>query len=163
MQAYNAWKTGKRRKDVLKVFKAIYESSFFGNGDLRCDILREPQYSVLALHYTHDFDPEDFTYLMDHTQEVLLTGGYTNYMSDRKTITLDGGAKQNVERHYLKPAYNNPLTDEGLVDRKYGNVIIEVFYDDEMPQLLKLTCNYYSERTMQKEKGIDKLMEEVLR
>lgn len=159
--AFTQWKNSNRHKEVLSVFKSIYEASFFGEGDLRCDIIRQPQYSMLILHHGDDFEQNDFAYLMDHMQEVLLGNGYSNYMSDKKLITLDGGTKQNVERHYLKPSIYNPPTEAGQVDRKFGNITIEVFLEEGVPQLLKLTCNYYSDRLMQKEKGIDKLMEEV--
>jgi hypothetical protein len=161
VHAYTEWKNSTRKTEVLKNFKAIYESSFFGDGDLRCDIIRDPKYSMLILHYNDDFFEDDFTYLMDHIQEALLNNGYKNYMSDRKKITLDGGAKQNVERHYLKPSIYNPPAENGKINRKFGNVTVEVFFENKQPLLLKLTCNYYSDRLMQKEKGIDKLMEEV--
>lgn len=161
IHAYTEWKNSARKTEVLKVFKAIYEASFFGNGDFRCDIIRDPQYSMLILHYNDDFFEDDFAYLMDHIQEVLLNNGYKNYMSDRKKITLDGGTKQNVERHYLKPSIYNPPAENEQIDRKFGNTMVEVFFENNQAQLLKLTCNYYNDRLMQKEKGIDKLMEEV--
>ncbi len=161
LHAFNEWKNSNRKTQVLETFKLVYEASFFGDGDMRCDIIRQPQYNMLILHYGDDFFESDFAYLMDHIQEVLLKNGYKNYMSDRKKITLDGGSKQNVERHYLKPSIYTPLTKNGQIDRKFGNVTIEVFLEEDKPQLLKLTCNYYSDRLMQKEKGIDKLMEKV--
>jgi hypothetical protein len=161
LDAYNEWKKSQRKTDVLNTFKTIYEASFFGDGDVRCDILRQPQYNMLVLHYGDDFWEDDFTFLMDHIQEVLLTNGYSNYMSDRKKITLDGGTKQDVERHYLKPSIYNPPTDSGQIDRKFGNITIEVFFEETTPQILKLTCNYYSDRLMQKEQGIDRLMEAI--
>lgn len=159
--AFDDWKKSPRKAEVLKTFKSIYEASFFGNGDVRCDIIRQPQYNMLILHFGDDFYDDDFTFLMDHIQEVLLANGYSNYMSDRKKITLDGGTKQDVERHYLKPSIYNPPLENGQLDRKYGNTTIEVFFEDAEPQLLKLTCNYYSDRLMGKEMGIDKLMEKV--
>lgn len=163
LHAYNNWKNSLRSKQFLKIFKEIYEASFFGNGDVRCDILRHQQYSMLVLHYGDDFFEEDFVFLMDHIQEVLIANDYYNYMSDSKLITLDGGTKQTVERHYLKPAFDAPRNESGQFDRKFGNVIVEVFYQAETPHLLKLTCNYYHNPTTLREKGIDKLMEEVLR
>lgn len=163
LQAYTEWKNSLRCKQLLKVFKDIYEASFFGNGDIRCDILRHAQYSMLILHYGDDFFEDDFVYLMDHIQEVLMDNGYYNYMSDSKLITLDGGAKQTVERHYLKPDFDAPRNESGQFDRKFGNVIVEVYYQSDEPHLLKLTCNYYHNPSSQREKGIDKLMEEVLR
>lgn len=159
--AFNEWKNSKRKTDVLQTFKAIYEASFFGDGDIRCDIIRQQQYNMLILHFGDDFFEDDFTFLMDHMQEVLLANGYSNYMSDRKKITLDGGAKQDVERHYLKPSIYNPPNEDGQVDRKFGNVTVEVFFEGNAPEFLKLTCNYYNDRLMQKEKGIDKLMEAI--
>lgn len=159
--AFLEWKKSARKTQVLETFKAIYESSFFGNGDVRCDIIRQAQYNMLVLHYGDDFFDDDFTFLMDHIQEVLLANGYSNYMSDRKKITLDGGTKQDVDRHYLKPSIYNPPTENGQIDRKFGNITIEVFFEETTPQILKLTCNYYNDRLMQKEKGIDKLMEAV--
>jgi hypothetical protein len=162
-KAYTNWKTGENKTGLLKAFKTIYESSFFGQGDTRCDIIRQPQYSMLVLHYTPDFDMDDFAYLMDHMQETLLAKGYFNYMSDQKHITLDGGVRQTIERHYLKPATIFETTDISKLDRLFGNVIIETYYVDNEPQLLKLTCNYYIQRDSIKEKGIDKLMEEVLK
>jgi hypothetical protein len=162
-RAYTNWKTSDNKADLLKAFKTIYESSFFGQGDARCDIIRQPQYSMLVLHYTNDFDFEDFCYLMDHIQETLLATGYFNYMSDLKVVTLDGGVRQTIERHYLKPATIFETTDISKLDRLFGNVIIETYYEDNEPQLLKLTCNYYNQRDSIKEKGIDKLMEEVLK
>ncbi len=163
LQAYTEWKISLRSKQFLKVFKDIYEASFFGQGDARCDILRHPQYSMLILHYGDDFLEDEFVFLMDHIQDVLKLNGYYNYMSDSKLITLDGGAKQTVERHYLKPAFDAPRNESGQFDRKFGNVIVEVYYQTDAPHLLKLTCNYYHNPTTLREKGIDKLMEEVLR
>ena len=162
-EAYTQWKNSPQSKQLLKKVKAIYEASFFGNGDIRCDILRHPAYNLLVLHYTDDFETEDFIYLMDHIQEVLLGNGYFNYMSDKKRIALDGGLKQTVERHYLKPDTIFATGNTERPDRRFGNVIIEVYYNNADPQLLKLTCNYYNERNQQKEKGIDKLMEEILK
>ncbi len=160
--AYTEWKGSTRKTEVLQTFKAIYEASFFGNRiSSQCAIIREPQYSTLLLHYGDDFFENDFTYLMDYIQEVLLNNTYKNYMSDRKKITLDGGTKQNVERHYLKPPIYTPSTKNGQVNRMFGNVTIEVFFENTETKLLKLTCNYYSNRLTQKEKGIDKLMEEI--
>ncbi|MDL5049868.1 hypothetical protein QQ054_28045 [Oscillatoria amoena NRMC-F 0135] len=105
----------------------------------------------------------DFTYLMDLMQETLIAVGYFNYMSDQKQQTLDGGVKQTIDRHYMKPATIFETTDISKLDRLYGNVTIETFYEDNEEQLLKLTCNYYSERLSIKEKGIDKLMEVILK
>lgn len=161
--AYAEWKAGNRRKQLLNVFKEIYESSFFGQGDARCDIIRQPQYSMMVLHYGDDFFDGDFTYLMDLMQETLIGEGYFNYMSDQKQQTLDGGVKQTIDRHYLKPATIFETTDISKLDRLYGNITIETFYEDNEEQLLKLTCNYYSERLSIKEKGIDKLMEVILK
>lgn len=163
LSAFTEWKTSRRRELVLRVFKDIYEASFFGNGDIRCDILRQPQYSMLVLHHSDDFFDDDFSFLMDHIQEVLLGLGYYNYMSDSKVATLDGGLKQRIERHYLKPNFVGYVPDSSQFDRKYGNVMVEVFFETEGPTILKLTCNYYYSPQMQREKGIDKLMEEVLR
>lgn len=161
-EGFAEWKKSSRSSQLLAVFKQIYESSFFGTGDVRCDIIRQPQYNMLVLHYTDDFGNNDFAYLMDHIQERLINEGYYNYMSDRKQETHDGGLRQTVERHYLKPAtiFNNNETERP--DRKFGNVIVEVYYEGEESSYLKITCNYYSERLSIKEKGIDKLMEVIL-
>jgi len=158
--AYNSWKTNGNGASILALLKSFYEATFT-HGDARCDIIRRPEYNMLVLHYTDDFVPDDFTFLMDHVQDVLLANGYYNYMSDLRRQALDGGMKQVTERHYLKP--NIAFGPQASTDRRFGNVIIEVVYEDDAPVYLKLTCNYYSERHLPMAKGIDKLMEEILK
>lgn len=134
-----------------------------GETDWDCDIIQTPTYAMLILHHMDDWDENDYRYLMDYWREQILEEGYIAYMSDSRLEILDGGIRQRIERHYLKPNVFDAIKLGLPIDRKYGNLTLElVFLGDEV-DYLKMTMGFYHERVKRGQMGLERLMQVLLK
>lgn len=159
--AYKDWKSSTDKTSLLRQLRSDFESSFFGYASSEIDLIRTPTYHMLI--YKRNLSLEDAQYLSDYWKECLLQNSYTLYMSDVRSSVQDGGKHENIERHYLKPDIYDALLQGEPVDRKYGNITIELHRSDLSFEHLKLTQAFYHERDTQLPKGLDALMEYLLK
>ncbi|MDX5319721.1 MAG: hypothetical protein LPK45_01535, partial [Bacteroidota bacterium] len=128
-----------------------------------CDIIQTPTYDMFILHEMEEWEENDYRYVMDFWRERILDQGYIAYMSDSRTDVLDGGIRQRIERHYLKPNVFDAIKQGLPVDRKYGNLTLELVFLNNEVDYLKLTMGFYHERNRARAMGLDKLMEVLLK
>ena len=164
-EAYNALYNDWKLKDVSRVLeklKVVYESGFFGSSNPDCEVIRTSSYSSLWLRSVHEFDTLTCRFLMDYLRERILDLGYTSYTSDRRISVSDGGERQVVERHYLKPDIFEAVMDGRQTDRRFGNITLELFLQNDTADYFRLMQTYYHEREGNREKGLDELMQMLL-
>lgn len=162
-QAYNSWKSGKERNHVISRVREFYELSILGEKSLECEVIQTPTYAMFIVHDQEDWDEDTYRFLMDYWREKVLGEGYTAYMSDQRRELLDGGIRLKIERHYLKPDVYEAMMKGLPINRRYGNVTLELVFFGEEVDYLKMTMGFYHERNKHREKGLENLMEVLLK
>lgn len=161
--SYDLWKIGTDRHTAIRRIREMYELSVLGRRSVDCDVIQTPTYAMFIIHALDDWDTDDYRYLMDFWKERILEEGYYNYMSDKRRDILDGGVHEKIERHYMKPDVFEEMRLGLPINRRYGNLTMElVFYEDEV-DFLKITMGFYHERNRARELGLERLMEVLLK
>jgi hypothetical protein len=110
--------------------------------------LDEPHFSITdtgmsagfkILWHSERFDENDMWMLADAFKDRVLELGYSLYMSDERHFARKDYAEV-IQRHYLKPTL---IMQDGKVDQRYGNIIIEYRLIDNAPYDLKFSVQYY--------------------
>ncbi|MBI1221523.1 MAG: hypothetical protein GC180_02875 [Bacteroidetes bacterium] len=161
--AYEEWKLGKGRNSSIRRVREFFDKFMLGESSWDCDIIQTPTYAMLILHHMDDWDEDDYRYLMDFWRERILGEGYIAYMSDSRVEVLDGGIRQRIERHYLKPNVFDAIRLGLPVDRKYGNLTLELVFLGEEVDYMKMTMGFYHERAKRGQMGLERLMEVLLK
>lgn len=160
---YNEWLASSRFNEFVKTINEVFGAAAFNDGHIDCDIFRYPSSVIMVLHQSDNYAEAELSFFMDYLQQQLLGMDYYNYMSDRRAENYDGGMVVETHRHYLKPRIKPGLDKTELIDRKFGNIMIEVSFEEKYPVFFKLTCNYYNERNQKKQLSFDTLMQELLK
>jgi len=161
--AYETWKLGTDRHSALRRVREMYELYMLGRRSADCDVIQTPTYAMFIIHALDDWDTDDYRYLMDFWKERILEEGYYTYMSDKRHDILDGGVHEKIERHYMKPDVFEAMKLGLPIDRRYGNLTMELVFFENEADFLKLTMGFYHERSRGREKGLDRLMEVLLK
>lgn len=161
--SYDLWKLGPDRHSAIRRIREMYELSVLGRHSVECDVIQTPTYAMFIIHAQDDWQTDDYRFLMDFWKERILDEGYYNYMSDKRTDILDGGVREKIERHYLKPDVFDAMKLGLPINRRYGNLTLElVFYEGEV-DYFKITMGFYHERNRARELGLERLMEVLLK
>lgn len=161
--SYDYWKLGTDRQSAIRRIREMYELSVLGGHSLDCDVIQTPTYAMFIIHAFDDWETDDYRFLMDFWKERILEEGYYNYMSDKRSDILDGGVREKIERHYMKPEVSEAMKLGLPINRRYGNLTMElVFFEDEV-DYLKITMGFYHERSRARELGLERLMEVLLK
>lgn len=163
LKNYQEWVDSTRFREFLGTVRDAFGAAAFKDGHEICDVFRYPTSVIMVVHHANDFAEAELSFFMDYLQQQVLTMDYYNYMSDRRGETMDGGIVVETHRHYLKPRIKPGVAKTELIDRKFGNIILETTFEEQYPVFFKLTCNYYNERNQKKELSFDTLMQELLR
>jgi len=160
---YQDWKNGMGKHVALRKVRELYESAMLGYPTRDCDIIQSPTYAMFILHVQDDWSPDFHRFLMDYWRERILQNGYYAYMSDLRSELLDGGLRKTIERHYLKPDVFEAMRNGDPVDRRFGNLTLELTFQGNDVDYFKLTMGFYHERSKKRELGLEKLMEILLK
>ncbi len=163
LEEYTLWKNGYGKQKVLRRLREIYELAILGRNDGSCDIIHTPTYSMFVLHRQDIWTADEHRFLLDWWRERMLGNGYVAYMSDLRGEVMDGGNRKFTERHYLKPDIFEAMKNGEPVDRRFGNLTLELILNRKEVNHLKLTQAFYHERGREPEPGMERLMEVLLK
>ncbi len=156
-EKYKEWKEKRRvnrRLDALKI--AMDELNNHAGSHPYLVRYKSPEANGFALYAGFGFRDEEYSFLLDHFGEIILTLGYRIYTSDRRHSDK-GEYVERIDRHYIKPApssiANAPL------NQLYGNILIELILRNDKPFLLKLIASVYAGRQYSEPLTFDALVE----
>lgn len=161
VKQFEIWQGSADLTAKLRAIRSAYEACFFGYDQKEVQLIKSPTYHMLIIQTPGSL--LEMQFLLDHWKELILQAGYVLYMSDSKAEKMDGGRAEITERHYLKPDIYDAMLKGETVDRKYGNITLELSHDESNFNFLKLTQAFYHERSKQLPMGLDKLMEYLLK
>ncbi len=152
-EAYAKWMDSPELNHDMTVLQNAFENA--DNQTLGFNIYRSAQSNGFYFNRNLAIDLIYFPFLFDYFSERVLALGYTIYTSDFKIEEKPAGM-QKLEKHYLKPPVD--LSDLPI-DQAYGNILIELYYLDDVPLYLKLMANVYSDRNYREPKKFLQLMD----
>ena len=142
LQSYNSWE---KSDSILNILREISRSWHFKKNHIKSVIEIELYVSPYSNGFTifSDFDPEKIplAFLMEYVKEKLLANKYRQVHNDRKIEETENFVLM-LERYYLKPN----LVEGTQIDQLFGNVLIELKYQDHEAVWLKIMANVYSGR-----------------
>jgi hypothetical protein len=158
IQAFEDWKLSEK-KTALRQLKELYISGFYGNSNHPdFEVERTKTYSVVLFRPYKYFNETICKFLLDDFKERIVKLGYLLYMSDHKEKVLSEYNTQFIERHYLKPDTIEDARNGVPMNRRFGNITLELFLINQHPDTFKLLLTHYIERESVKEKSIDELL-----
>ncbi len=110
-------------------------------------LLNTPQ-SVGVLWYAQNrFSSVEYEFLFDYLalQFKTVCPEYVLQNSDRK-VFVDAQKTEETFRYYFKPRLRNNISEAGIVNQWYGNVILELKKVNQSVVCIKIQCNVYSDR-----------------
>lgn len=111
------------------------------------NVFSSPQANGFYFNRHTAFEFDLYPYILDSFKDRVLDFGYFLYTSDIRYNEVSAGVQQ-IDRHYLKP--KNTFTSGEVIDQKFGNILIELYYLDEVPQYLKVLATVYSGKSYSK-------------
>jgi len=158
-ERYNRWLIEKSPETLLALEKA-YQEKYLGkeNEDINAHLLTSKYANGLAFSFNDKFfTKEQFAFLFDWLSKKTSDLPYKLVNSDR-LISVKNGVVETKEKHYLKPIISK---NEGLVNQRFGNILIEHILVEEVPSYIKITANIYSDSKYQVPQKFEKYLESI--
>jgi len=161
IDAYDAWKNTADFEGLISDVERGYYLKKQGILSTMEVHLLESQYSNgFAITFNEEFTPENFQFTFDYLKERGLAQGYKLAQADRRILDKDT-YEETIEKWYLKP--NGEDDGTGIVNQKYGNILIEKVAIDRKPNYLKLMANIYQDRQYTKAQPFSELVELIFK
>ena len=160
---YEKWKNSYIKKQILKWIGSQY-GLFLTEGiasDKNIIFLENVSVKGFAIYFSNlGYNVLEINYLFDYLKEKILGLNYKSSVSDIRTYTK-GMVVESTAKYYLKPSLKNMLGNPPF-NQEFGNISIELIYQDEIPKTLKFSATNYNDRSYQKAKPFGQLMEHLL-
>ncbi len=109
-----------------------------------------------AISFNQEFSEDSFKFTFDLLKEKGLKLGYKLASADRRILDKETYV-ETIEKWYLKP--NGEDLGMGIVDQRFGNILIEKTEIDRKPAYVKLMANIYQGRQYSEAKPFSELAE----
>lgn len=130
--------------------------------DEALDFLDTPSSKGFVIHFHKTrYNRRDVTHLFDYFKNKVLHLDYRPQISDRRSYQK-GQAVEVVERHYLKPRTGTWDQENPKFRQRYGNVMLELTFRNDLPWNLKFRATTYKDRQFHEAKAFSELMQAVL-
>lgn len=159
---YEFWKNTlvcRRLNDWLSNQYAMYQA-LPNDTDEAIDFLDTPSSKGFVIHfYKTQYSIRDVTHLLDYYKEQVLKLDYRTQISDRREFIRNNRAEK-IERHYLKPKPEFLRSEK--FNQRFGNVMIELSFRDDMPYRLKFSATIYKDALFKDAEDFRDLMQMIL-
>lgn len=141
-RAYDQWKSSAGSKDDLEAVASSYRHKLSSQSSLLdIEVFHSPYANGIVIYPSNGEYRLSIAFLMEHIREKLELSDYRLVHADRK-MTERGRVVTAIEKYYLKP----PLSAEIPIEQKFGNVILELNYENDRPVKFRMMANIYSDR-----------------
>lgn len=157
---YDLWDKSDEMEELLDdVVRAYFLKKQGILSQAEVHLLNSEYSNGFAVRYLEEYGERNFRHFFDFLKEQVLRMEYKLEQNDRRIIDR-GDYELIIEKWYLKSArYQN---EEGLIDQKYGNVLIEHHTVDRHPSFIKLQANIYQDRLYTKPLAFDEFINKLL-
>lgn len=125
-------------------------------------VVLDAEHAAGFMWYVEAGVPEQhYDFLQDRLAELVLAQGYVEQQNEHKIWPV-GETWHELHRRYLKPRLGSAATEQGLVDQRFGNVLLEVLRKDGRLHHLKMQCNVYRDQNYSPAQSFEALMALVL-
>lgn len=159
LASYNAWLVTETKMDVVKDIERGYYLKKQGVvSQIDVHLLDSKYSNGFAVSYNEVIDKEDFRNIFDFLKERVLENGYKIAQADRRILDKDTH-EETIEKWYLKPISSELET--GIVNQRFGNVLIEKIDVDRKPSYIKFMANVYQDRQYTEAEPFQDLLDKV--
>jgi hypothetical protein len=153
-RSYDQWKSSEIAEDELQTIKNSYYDKVLNKASaIDLEVYHSPYANGMIIYPREGRKTISLSYTMEYIREKLELDDYRLVHADRK-IKEKGKLVTALEKYYLKP----PLSAEIPIDQKFGNVILELSYENNSPSKFKLMANIYSDRLYNSPKSFEDLI-----
>jgi len=104
-------------------------------------------------------DLEEARYLLEFFRDKILSIGYRMPLADVQ-VFANSGAEEQVERYYLKPAFQ--LLEGDKRSQAFGNITLSVTMLGKGPASFRCLCHYYQDSQYAQVQPFSRLIELIL-
>jgi len=152
--SYDLWKSTQEAGDELRKVKDSYHDKILNKATaIDLEVYHSPYANGIIIYPRRDQKLISLAFLMEFIREKLELDDYRLVHADRR-IKERGKMVMAVEKYYLKP----PLSAEIPIDQKFGNVILELSYENNTTSKFKMMANVYSDRLYHSPKTFEDLI-----
>ncbi|NNC95891.1 MAG: hypothetical protein HKN92_10040 [Chitinophagales bacterium] len=156
MDCYHDWEKDKKYIPWLDFMTKVMDerdSNFV-------DILQTETSNGL-LFYINDFvlNKKDAHYIFDLLRDRVKQEGYVCHLSDTRIYNRSEFVEEK-NRYFLKPRFEYCVESLQFIQR-YGNIIIELIYENNLPKRIKICNHSYRDRKYSHVESFDELKEKL--
>jgi hypothetical protein len=153
-KSFDQWKSTDEGGNVIAMIRDSYYDKVLNKmTSIDLEVYHSPYANGIIIYPQHEQRKIPLTFIMEYIREKLELDDYRLVHADRK-IKEQGKMVTGLEKYYLKP----PLSAEIPIDQKFGNVILELSYNNDSPSKFKMMANVYSDRLYHQPKSFDDLI-----
>ncbi len=154
IEEYESWKkSDQAREKIDQILRSYHDKLTNHQPILDIELFNSPYGNGFILYARKQDKELPFEFLMEYLRDKLEEEGYRLVHSDRK-IHESGKKVEKLEKYHLKP----PISSEVPIDQLYGNIIIELFHKNNIPDRIRLMANVYSDRLYKEPKNFGDLI-----
>ena len=166
-EAYTFWLESEQKDQIIRFINDQFSESRDENENVSLfRVIHSGSTNGFMLRFLAETDPKHFQHLFDFLKDQVKTLQYVSYTSDVRTFDRDGFVER-IERHYLKPSWRKlntkEVNDSGKMNQLYGNITIELVFQDDIPRFIKFVSQHYSDSKFSEPKPFAELMRLVTR
>ena len=165
-EAYALWKRTHAPQKMLDFINREYANHLIEpeKMDDSFGVLNTKSTNGFVIHFNElRHNQKDIQHFFDYLKEIVLKIGYKHYMSDTRTYNRKL-LVENVERHYLKPPirFDENKTSKTQVIQRYGNIMIELLFQNDELINLKFRATSYHDHNFTKASSFSELIREIV-
>lgn len=159
LASFQAWQHSEAQKQLLHDVQHAYYMKKQGIiSSIEVHLLDSKYSNGFAISFNSEIGAENFRNFFDLLKEKVLVHGYKIAQADRRILDKDTYEKT-IEKWYLKPISEDFET--GVVNQRFGNVLIEKIDIDRNPSYIKFMANVYQDRQYTKAEPFQDLLDIV--
>mgnify|MGYP000557190771 FL=1 len=156
---YQAWLHTEEGIDLLKEIERGYYLKKQGMlSEIDVHLLDSKYANGFAISYNENIGKENFRNIFDYLKEKVLENGYKIAQADRRILDKESH-EETIEKWYLKPISEE--LEAGIVNQRFGNVLIEKIDVDRKPSYIKFMANVYQDRQYTEAEPFQDLLDKV--
>ena len=156
---YERWINSEERPELIKEIERAYYLKKQGVlSQIDVHLLDSKYANGFAISYTETIGKENFQNIFDYLKDRALENGYKIAQADRRILDKPSH-EETIEKWYLKPISEE--MEGGIVNQRFGNVLIEKIEVDRKPSYIKFMANVYQDRQYTEAEPFQNLLDKV--
>lgn len=167
LEQYESWLQSEQKEQIVSFIDNQFNESRDENENVSLfRVIHSGSTNGFMLRFLAETDPLHFQHLFDFLKDQVKTLQYLPYTSDVRTFDRENFVER-IERHYLKPSWRTlntkEVNDSGKMNQLYGNITVELVYQNDIPQFIKFVCHHYSDSKFSEPKPFTELVRLITR